>query len=219
MDFRIILLLNGKYKKTLHQCKTRDTAFINFHRIKDENVVYFPKRFINSRGIKTAKYEIAITKTTEEDDTFRTLRDDLGKLYTEAPLGDWTIITTEPFDIEETFWLYGLEKETDRVDIRAVLKRLMINAHAKKMVKQVIVVYNKLIIYNEDQFDLVVCKNQLDAQRLHHALAKIATKQKIKSLMFMGTATTKPNISRLYDLIHEETGWEYKKIRRTTTGH
>lgn len=219
MDFRVILLLNGTYKKTLHQCKTRDTAFINFHRIKDENVVYYPKKFINSRGIKPAKYEIAITKVTEEGDTFRILRDDLGKLYTEAPLGDWTIITSEPFDIEETFWLYGLEKETDRVTIREVLKRLMINAHSKKVVKQVIVVYNKLIIYNEEQFDMVMCKNLLDAQRLHHALAKIATKQKIKSLIFMGTATSKPNIGRLYDLIHEETGWKYSKIRRTTTGH
>lgn len=219
MDFRVILLLNGKYKKTLHKCKTRETAFINFHRIKDENVVYFPKRFINSKGLKPAKYEIAISKVTEEGDTFRILRDDLGKLYTESPLGDWTIITSEVFDMEESFYLYGLEKETDRVSIREILKRLMVNAHAKKMVKQVIVVYNKLIIYNEDQFDMVVCKNLLDAQRLHHSLAKIARKQKIKSLLFMGTATTKANIGRLYELIHDETGWEYSKIRRTTTGH
>lgn len=218
MDFRVVLLLNGKYKKTLHQCKTRDTAFLNYNRIKDANKVYFPKKFINTYGIKPAKYEIAITKVTEEGDTFRILRDNLGKLYTEAPLGDWTIITSEPFDIEETFYLYGLEKETDRVDIREIIKRLMINAHAKRNVKQIIVVYNKLIIYNEDQFDMVMCKNLVDAQRLHHTLAKIAKKQKIKTLMFMGTAS-KATITFMYDLIHEETGWEYSKIRRTTTGH
>jgi hypothetical protein len=218
MDFRVILLLNGQYKKTLHKCKTRETAFINYHRIKDDNVVYYPKRFINSRGIKPAKYEIAITKVTEDGDTFRILRNDLGKLYTESPLGDWTVITSEPFDIEETFWLYGLEKETDRVTIREVLKRLMVNAHSKRIVKQVIVVYNKLIIYNEEQFDMVVCKNLVEAQRLHHTLAKITQKQKIKSLLFMGTAS-KATITRLYDLIHEETGWKYSKIRRTTTGH
>jgi hypothetical protein len=218
MDFRLILLLNGRYKKTLHKCKTRETAFINYHRIKDDNVVYYPKRFINSRGIKPAKYEIAITKVTEDGDTFRILRNDLGKLYTEAPLGDWTIITSEPFDIEETFWVYGLEKETDRVDIREILKRLMVNAHSKRIVKQVIVVYNKLIIYNEEQFDMVMCKNLVEAQRLHHTLAKISKKQKIKSLLFMGTAS-KATITRLYDLIHDETGWGYSKIRRTTTGH
>jgi hypothetical protein len=55
-----------------------------------------------------------------------------------------------------------------------------------------------------------------DAQRLHHTLAKIAKKQKIKSLLFMGTASD-VMISRMYDEIHLETGWPYKKIRRTTT--
>jgi len=218
MEFRVVLLLNGQYKKTLHICKTIETVYKNYHRIKEENKVYFPRKFINSYGLKPAKYEICITKVTEEGDTFRLLRDDIGKLYTEPPLGDWTIITSQPYDIEETFWLYGLENETDRVDIREILKRLMINAHSKRIVKQVIVAHNKLIIYNEEQFDMVVCKNILDAQRLHHTLAKIAHKQKIKTLLFMGTAT-KATITRLYDLIHDETGWEYSKIRRTTTGH
>ena len=84
------------------------------------------------------------------------------------------------------------------------------------MVKQVIVVYNKLIIYNEDQFDMVICKNLEEAQRLHHTLAKMARKQKIKSLMFMGTAS-KVMISNMYDLIHEKTKWPYTKIRRRST--
>lgn len=216
MEFRVILLLNGKYKKTLHKCKTRETAFINYNKIKDENNVFFPKKFINTRGIKPAKYEISITKTTEDNDTFRVLRDDIGKLYTEKPLGDWTIIISELFDIEESFSLYGLEKKTDKVDIREILKRLMVNAHSKRIVKQVIVVYNKLIIYNEHQFDMVMCKNIQDAQRLHHTLAKITSKQKIKTLLFMGTAS-KATITALYDLIHKKTGWSYVKIRRTTT--
>ena len=84
------------------------------------------------------------------------------------------------------------------------------------MVKQIIVVHNKLIIYNEDQFEMVICKNLEEAQRLHHTLAKIAKKQKIKSLLFMGTAG-KVMVGRMYDLIHDRTGWPYTKIRRTST--
>jgi hypothetical protein len=57
----------------------------------------------------------------------------------------------------------------------------MIGVHGKKMVKEIIVVYNKLIIYNENQFDMVICKNLEDAQRLHHTLSKICKKQKIKT--------------------------------------
>lgn len=215
MSYRIVLLSNGKYKKTLYKCKTKQNAFLKFHKMKEENNVLYPKKFLNTNGIKKVKYEICVTKPTEEDDTFRLLRDDYGKLYTEQPLGDWTILVSDEYNIEETFYIYGYEGD-ERPTIREVVKRLMLGAHAKKMVKQVLVVYNKLIIYNEDQFDMIICKNLEDAQRLHHTLARIVKKQKIKSLLFMGTAQP-AQIGRMYDIIHEETGWPYTKIRRTST--
>lgn len=216
MLYRVILTVNGQYKKTLHRCMTRETAFINYHKIKETNNVLYPKKFINTDGIKPVKYQICVTKTTEPEDTFRTLRNDYGKLYTEKPLGDWTILDSDEWSVEETFWIYGFNPKIERPDIREVIKRLMHGAYAKNMVKQIIVVHNKLLIYNEEQFELVICKNIEDAQRLHHTLAKIAKKQKIKSLMFMGTAS-KATIGKMYDLIHEETGWPYTKIRRTST--
>jgi hypothetical protein len=216
MEYRVVLVANGEYKKTLHKCKTKETAFINFYKIKDENKVLYPKKFINTSGIKPVKFQIYITKPTEEGDSFRLLRDEYGKTYTEKPLGDWTILHSDDYQVEETFWVYGMDAKAERPTISEVVKRLMQGAYAKKMVKQVIVVYNKLIIHNEDQFDMVLCKNLEDAQRLHHTLAKIAKKQKIKTLLFMGTAS-KAMIGRLYDLIHDETGWPYRKIRRTTT--
>jgi chemotaxis methyl-accepting protein methylase len=92
----------------------------------------------------------------------------------------------------------------------------MDGAFALKKMKQIIVVHNKLIIYNEEQFDMVICKNIEDAQRLHHTLAKIAKKQKFKGLLFMGTAS-KLMIGRMYDLIVAKTGWKIEKVRRTST--
>jgi hypothetical protein len=216
VNYRVVLTANGVYKKTLHRCKTRETAFINFHRIKDENKVMFPQKFINTKGIKPVKYEICVTKPTEESDVFRILRDNFGRTYTESPLGDWTILHSDSYEIEESFWMYRFNPKLERPTIKEVVKRLVTGAHSKKMVKQIIVVYNKLIIYNEDQFDMVLCKNMEDAQRLHHTLARIAKKQKIKSLMFMGTAS-KANIGRMYDLIHDNTKWPYTKIRRRST--
>jgi hypothetical protein len=216
MEYRVVLVCNGEYKKTLHRCKTRDTAFLNFHRIKDENKILFPRKFVNTKGIKPIKCQICVTKPTEESDTFRILRDEYGKLYTEAPLGDWTILHSDDYEIEETFWLYGMDPKKERPTIKEIVKRLVQGAYSKKMVKQIIVVYNKVIIYNEDQFDMVICKNLEDAQRLHHTLAKITKKQKIKSLMFMGTAKD-AMISKMYDLIHDKTKWKYIKIRRTST--
>jgi len=216
MVYRVILTTNGVYSKTLHKCLTRDTAFINYHKLKEKNTILYPRKFINTNGIKPVEYQICVTKVTEPTDVARTLRDKYGKVYTEPALGDWTILDSDDYQVEETFWIYGLNPKGNRPDISEVIKRLMVGAYAKNMVKQVIVVYNKLIIYNEDQFDMIICKNLEDAQRLHHTLAKIARKQKIKSLMFMGTASKATN-SVMYDLIHEKTKWSYIKIRRTST--
>jgi hypothetical protein len=216
MQYRIILTANGLYKKTLFKSKSIEGAYFKFHDLKENNKVHFPRKFINSNGIKPVKYNICVTKITEENDKFRILRDDYGKLYTEKPIGKWTILASESFDIEEKFWIFDMDNVVNRPTILDVIKKLVIGAHSKKMVKQIIVVHNKLIIHNEDQFDMVICKNILDAQRLHHTLAKISNKQKLKSLIFLGTATP-ATVSRMYKIIHEETGWPYTKIRRRTT--
>jgi hypothetical protein len=217
MLYRIILTSNGEYKKTLHRCTTKETAFINFRRLIDKNKgVKFPKKYINTSKIKPVTYNICVTKPTTPDDVFRTIRDDYGKTYTEKPIGDWTILASDTYQIEETFWIYGFDSKKDRPIVDDVVKKLVSNAYKQKVVKQIIVVYNKLIIYNEEQFDMIICKCVDDAQRLHHTLAKIAKKQKIKSLLFMGTAS-QATVSRMYDLIKEKTGWPIKKIRRTST--
>lgn len=214
--FRVVLLRNNKYLSTLHRCKTRDTAFINFHKLKKNNDVLFPRKFINTKSIKIVQYKICVTKITEEGDIFRTLVDDYGRQYQEKPLGDWTILHSDTYEIEETFWIYGMDSKANRPTIKAIIPKLVNGAWSKNLVKQAIVVHNKLIIYNEDQFDMVICKCIEDAQRLHHTLSDVIRKQKIKSIIFMGTATP-ATICFLYDLIQEKTNWPITKIRRTST--
>ena len=219
--YRVVLLseCNGKikYKKTLHRCNTVETVWNNYHKIKASNKVLFPKKSINSNGLKVVRYKIAITKVREETDIPREIRNDYGKLITEPLLGDWVILEKDDFDVEETFWIYGMSnKRGQRPNITEVIKRLVIGAYTKNCVKQIIVVHNKLIIWNESQFDMVVCKNLDEAQRLHHTLAKIAKKQKLKSLMFVGTAS-KVMVSRMYDVILDNTNWPRQKIWRTST--
>lgn len=216
--YRVILTRNGEYKKTLHKCRRRDTSFINFRRLVDENeTVMFPKEYTNSNGIKKVKYKILIVKDTEEGDEFRTKRDSLGRTYTEKPIfGIWTVLDDKPYNIEETFWMFGKDPIHERITIHDFLKPLMLNAYKKNMTKQLIVVHNKLVLYNEDQFEMIICKCKKDAQRLHHMLAKACRKNKIKSIIFMGTAN-KNTVGLMYDVILEHTGWPIEKIRRTST--
>ena len=218
MVYRIILLRNGKYKKTIHRCKTNDTAFINYQAIKKENEsIIFPRKYINSNGIRPVTYKICIVKDFEEKDKERVLRDEFGRIYKEKTLfGIWTVLGSHEYNIEETFWLYGHNPIHDRKTIIDLMKPLMTGAYRAKYSKQIIVVHNKLLIHSEEEFNMVVCKNKLDAQRLHHALQKAANKGKFKSLVFMGTASP-ATVSRLYDVILENTDWSIQKIRRTST--
>ena len=217
MNYRVILICNGEYRKTLYRSKTKEFSFIRYHLLIDKNkAIKYPRRFINTNKIVPAKYQICVIKPTEPNDTFRIIRDDFGRTYQEKPLGDWTILASEDYDIEEKFWLFGNDSKAKRPIIDDVVKKLFVGAHKKHMVKQIIVVHNKLVIYNEDQFDMVICKCKEDAQRLHHTLAKIAKKQKIKSLLFMGTATP-ATVTRMYEVIKENTNWPIQKIRRTST--
>lgn len=214
--YRVILIVNGKYKSTLYRGNTRECAFIRFHKLRSENKVFFPKRYINRHKIKKVKYEICVSKITEEGDVFRTLRDDYGRTYHEGQLGDWTILDSAEYLIEEKFWLFGKNPRNDRVTITEIIRRLFLNISLKDTVKQIIVLTNKLIIYDDNQFDMVLCKNMKDAQRLHHVLAKMAIDKEIKNLIFMGTAH-KSMVDSLYKLIKKKTKWKMLKIKRTTT--
>ena len=216
--YRVILTKNGDYKMTLHRCKTIETSFMNYHKIIDTNKsVLFPKKFINYGGIKSVKYRVYIVKDTEKNDEFRSRRDSIGRTYKEKPLfGIWTVLDDHPYELEETFWMYGKDSKNDRITIHEIMNRLMININDIKQSKQIIIVHNKLVIYNEKQFDMVICKCKKDAQRLHHDLDRVVAKSKIKGLVFMGTAN-KVMIGRMYDIIQENTGWDILKIRRTST--
>lgn len=218
MVYRIILLRNGKYKQTLHRCKTKETSLIRYQIIKKENeAVIFPRKYINSNGIKPVTYKICAVKDFEEEDNERVLRDEYGRIYKEKPLfGIWTVLASYDYNVEETFWLYGHDPVHNRKTILDIMGVLMKNTNKHKFTKQIIVVHNKLVIHNEDEFNMVICKNKLDAQRLHHALHKAATKGRFKSLVFMGTASP-ATVSRMYEIILKNTDWSIEKIRRTST--
>lgn len=218
MKYRVILVSNGEYKKTLHKCSTRDTSFINFRRLKTENeTILFPKKYINNNSVKPVKYEIFLVKDIEDTDVGRLIKNKNGVLVNEPPIfGVWTILDSFEYNIEEDFYVYGYDNKTDRKNFKEIVMIIMKNIYDKNNIKEIIVVHNKLLIYNENSFDMVICKCKKDAQRLHHTLFEATKVLNLKNLLFLGTCTLETK-GFLYDLIHERTGWSYIKIRRTTT--
>lgn len=207
--------MNGEYKQTLYKCKTKETAYLNYRLIRKENEsVMYPRGYVNSNGIKPVEYMMYLVKEQEDGDVNRKVRDGYGRFYEEKPLFDeWTILASEPYGVEEKFWVYG---QDERLDFEGIMKLIMKGAYSAYRLKQIIVVYNKVVIHNEDTFEMIICKCREDAQRLNRAIHKASKKSRTKSLLFMGIAT-QATCEYMYGLIEEETGWSNRKIRRTST--
>lgn len=221
--YRVIITKNGKYLSTIWRCQMRKTAFTQFRKFKEENKeVIFPKKYINSivnkkHGVRPVEFKIYVVKNTKPNDKFRILRDKFGRIYTEKPIGDWTILDDYEYNFEEQFLVYGINaKGKNRYTVKDIVKKISVGAYKKDVLKQVIVVHNKLVIYSEDSFDMILCKNKEDARRLQLYLYKVSIKNKITGFTFAGIAKSKKIISQMYLIIQKFTGWSLTKIRVNT---
>jgi len=217
MEYRIIILKNSKYLKTLYKCKRENLGYENYHQLVNDNSVIFPKKFVNSNGIISVNYKICLVKDYEKNDPKRYIEDEYGRnKYLGLINNRWSLILSEDYLVEEKFYLYGYNKTQTKVSIREIVKILTKHAYKKSAMKQVILIHNKVLIYDDEFFDLVICKCSKDAERLHYELYRTSKNVKIKSLIFNGNPT-KEIITMCYDKIQNHTKWLRSKIRKQST--
>lgn len=159
-------------------------------------------------------------KTKSESDTSEPLlRNEFGKLVPHISNSKKMIIyKKDEYVFEETFWVYGMNPKFQRKDFRYILENMILEGlpNVKYPVKRVIIYRNKLIIEDESDFEMIICKCEDDAARLYTELQKDISKLKIKSVFFAGIAIGAMN-DRLEERIMEKTGWDIVKIRRKST--
>ena len=85
----------------------------------------------------------------------------------------------------------------------------------KPLIKQVNYIKNKLLIHQDNDFDIILCKCPSDGKRLYNILLTFADNNKIKNILFTGNSEI--NSTRVYNQIAEKTGWKKNKIYRTVT--
>jgi hypothetical protein len=219
MGYRVILTKNDEYKKTIYRSKTLQYSREKFEEEIEHNneTIKFPRKFLSDKKITPVEYKIYLVKDFEDGDETRLVRDELGRLREEGPIFDiWTVIDEQPYQFEESFYVYGFDPRQDRKDIRFVMTLMMKGMNNKDLTKSIVVLHNKLIIYNEHQFDIVFCKCLDDAVRLYDILMNTARSMTFKRLMFMGQAGDRLT-GELYEMMMEVTGWNYRKVSRTAT--
>lgn len=220
MEYRIVLTKNKKLRKILYKCRTNEAAINKFREFIKNNKVLFPQKFVNYKGIVPVKYELLLIKERTPEDKNRIVKNQYGKLVEEKSKNEkWVIIDRVPYQIEETFWVFGHHPQKDRFDITRIIKEILLKDIRKhKFTMQIIVVHNKVIFQSGEDMEIVFCKNKKDAIRLHDSLLEAANSTRMDKLLFLGVASDKM-ISELYIKIQKKTGWTMKHVRRPSTWH
>lgn len=220
--YKISLFKNGKLIR--HYASYVDKERIDgiYDDLLENNNIIFPQKFINYNAIIPLTSYLVIIKTKEEGDTDIVIRNEYGRLVEiTSKSDDWVIVECEPFDIEETFWLYGHNPTNDRFDFTRIIKEIITkDINEPGMVKSIRVVHNKIVIQSDyDDFNMVITKCEQDATRLYYKLMEALNMLPKHQVLFMGIATSTESVSIMYDLILDNTDWDIKKIRRLNTRH
>ena len=210
--------------KTLYK-KSAVSAFNKIIIENKKSVKFKVKYSSRDHKLMSSKYEILLMKTKTDDDPDSPLhRNEFGKLVPHTCNSNKMIIyKKEEYLFEETFWIYGLNPKSQRKDYFYILNDLIVDELTKNgqlkikyPIKTLIVYRNKLLIENDDDFEIVICKCEEDSVRLYTELQNDIKKQKIKSVAFLGFA--KDNLEkRIEEKLLVKTGWTLNKIRRKNT--
>lgn len=213
MKYRIAQVNNKKLVKIIRDYKHFSFAKKKFNKLKEENQnILFPKKFVNTKAIKAIKYEILLLeKVTSEEKTSRMVINDSGRVVEETVIGDWKIISKFSYFFEESFYVYGLKKRLEAVE-------LLENVFGTRLgdVYQCVMVLNKIVLHNDTDIEVILCKNLQDTKRLYDFIVKFFYTRNIHSIMFWGEAKRKDR-RELYDRIQKHTGLVRKELYRTST--
>jgi hypothetical protein len=214
MNYRIIIAKNGRKKKILHQ--SNDIKYIKrkYFTLKDKNKILFPVKTNAYKKITPVKYEIILIKKYEEGDTSFIDRDSLGRTFEiNVTNNEWTILYKDIYYYEETFTVFNSIRKLSAIEI---IKTILMKKHKGITIKQVNYLHNKLLIHQNNDFDIIVCKCPDDAQRLYKLLEIFCINNKIKNIMFTDKVGIL-NKTDTYKMIVEKTGWSKNKTYRTVT--
>lgn len=211
-QYRVVIVKNNKLHRVIKNYRWITSAKNKFNKLKEERNVLFPRLFTNYQKIKKSNWELLLLKRKEVDGIgLRKIYNSSGKIITEKSIGDWNIINRTNYCPEETFYVYGLKKRLNVVDLLKIvfLPRITGFYH-------IVIVLNKIVILNDDDMEVILCKNLCDCSRLYDYMFDILQTQGIYDLLFLGKAN-KAARSKLYNRIQEHTGLTRKELYRTTT--
>lgn len=227
LKYQIVIIRNNEVITCISSHKTYDKAMDKVDKMVKENLdsVHFPIRYFNYEYVTNMKFYIAILKRRDENDNEGTyVKNDYGEYVTHITDNEgWVLVRKEPFEFEETFWVYGYNPYKDRKDFMFIYENLVKKYASQKYFFINVYVYkNKVLFEQPDHMDMVICKCQSDAERLYGVLDDYSQKDKLKYIMFSGVRNKnrRGRNSKAEEAIHKIqklTHWSIVKIKKNTT--
>ena len=210
--YKIVIVKNKKIKKTIQTYKSLVWAKKRYERELKDNVVVFPKQYVNTKRIKKVGYEILLVKKTSKKDVIENeVYNDYGFKVKQIIKGGWMILKKDVWLVEETFHVYGLK---DRLTVPQILKNIFFSI--SRDFYYITKVHNKLVIYNDHYIEVILCKNLNETERLHDSLKMFFLEKKLINFIFLGKADHRQRRA-LYDRMQEHTGLVRQELFRTST--
>lgn len=222
--YRLILTLNGCERESMGAFTNELLGRKKMQTLSNaslENTV-IPKKFVSTKTIHEAQYELVLIKKRDENDPISSLvKDEMGE-YVEHKASNemWLVIDKMPYYIEEEFWVYGFHPLTDRKTFPYIFDNILSHQMQDKYALLTMGVYkNKVVLEGSNGVNLVICKNTNDAIRLYNAVQEKALKQrKYRYISCLGDCnSTRVSRERIIEVIQNLTNWNKQKIIRNTT--
>lgn len=224
--YHIITTINGNQIDDIYTAVNIKYALNKMRKLQEEfnkNIV-FPVKFVSNHNVKTfveADYQLVLIKKKEGIETKEgKIKDEYGGFIDCTTNNDkWLFVEAMPYQVEETFWVYGYNPKRQRKNIGFIIDNILLyNPNNKYYFKEVVVFKNKLLIDSVEKMEMIICKNHIDSIRLYNFIENFVKEKKLKYVMFAGDINKNMySYSNWFDKIKKLTNWTDRKIKKNTT--
>lgn len=208
MNYQIVLFKNKIKKKIINKFKTHKRANEFYESLLSESDnVLFDKEYENG---SLCSYELALLEKTSGTFLPIFLKDELGrKVKVNLDDDDYTISSISKYKTEELI----LDTTTNKKINSKEFIHLYLNPTGFKLVSKL---HNKIIVQNDDKFNLITLKNDSDASRFIDTLSEKFMEEQRNDCIFVKDYTTTQR-KYLYELLVSKGFSKDYLFRRLTT--
>lgn len=207
--YQIILFKNKVKKKIVNKFKTHKKS-LEYYKLlvkKSDEVIYDK---VMENGV-VSEYELSLVEKSSSSPISLYMKDDYGR-QVKVSLDDseLTMINITRYRIEELFLDYTTNK---KIDTRQFIKQYLDPTGFKLISK----LNNKIIVQNDDKFNLFTLKTSKDSERFIDILTKKFNDDGRKDCLLVKDCST-PQRKYLYELL-VKMGFKKSYLQRSSTTH